>query len=447
MASVSSLGIGSGIDLNSVVSQLMAVERQPLDNLTQKKSDLTNQISAYGQVKSALSAFQSAASTLKLSSAFDMFTSASSDSDVATATASASSAAGSYDVTVTRLAQAKVDASANFAASTSTVSNAGSLTFTNGDGSTFSINVAAGATLENIRDAINNQTITKDGKTVTQDIATASIVNSGTSSNPQYNLVINSAGRGTDGAVTISSSNGALQSELNFTQRQAPVDAQLTVNGMTVTRSSNTVDDLVPGATLTLTKVGTATITVGRDADGIAAKVSTFVDAYNKLQSTITNLNKKGGTLEADNTVRSVLSNLQGVFNSAPAEGTSGFSDYRYLAQIGVSFQKDGTLALDKDALKKAISTNFDNVVKMFTDTDNGYAQRLYDKATDMVTTGGLLESRTTGMNSQIKSLNDRMDQVQAKLDSTEARLKKQYAAMDTTVASLKNISSYISSI
>ena len=218
------------------------------------------------------------------------------------------------------------------------------------------------------------------------------------------------------------------------------------INGLPITRSTNSVTDVVAGVTLNLAAADATkhvNLTVARDTDAVASKINDFISAYNKLSSTVTNLHQKGGTLEADNSATSVISQLQGVFNQ-PANITGG--SYSWLAQIGVSFQKDGTLALDKDAFSKAMNTDFKGVVSLFTDTTSGFAGRLYTAASNMLDTNGLLDSRISGLNTRINSLDDNIDRENVRLTSVETRLRKQYASLDSLLGTMKNTSNYLAS-
>lgn len=460
MAGITSAGIGSGLDINSLVTQLMRAERQPLDALNTKKSQTNQKISAFGQIKSAISSLQSALSSLKSGSAFDVFKAASSDSKIASATANSNAAAGAYDITVTKLAKSRVEGTTSglFDQSTDAISTTGTLTFTVGSKS-FSVNVTNTDTLESVRDTINSATYDDDANPATPDktqaLVQASVVNVGTSSSPDYKLIFTSTGKGSDGAVSIGGTSAAalglgdyvtsdpdLTSTLNTSLIQRENDTQATINGVNITRSSNTIDDVIAGATITLSSTGSTTIGVSRDTDAIAAKVNDFISAYNKLRSTITDLRKKGGTLEADSSALSVVSDLQSTFN-APANIAG--TNFKWLAEVGISFQKDGSLALDSTKFTDALKTDFAGVKSLFSDEAQGFATRIYDATTAMLNTDGLITSRTNGLNATLKSLDDRIDQMDARLTRTEARLRAQFSSLDSLLGTMKNTSNYLS--
>ncbi|TLS17599.1 MAG: flagellar cap protein [Betaproteobacteria bacterium] len=434
---ISSAGVGSGLDVASLITQLVQAERTNLTAMETKKETFNSQISAYGQIKSSLEAFKTAVGNLKLSSDFSVSKATSSNTDLLTATADSTAAAGTYDIKVTQLAQAGVQASASQASAKTAMGASGTFTLTAGDKS-FDITLESTDTLENIRDKINSAVLTGDDET--QELATATIVNTGNG----YKLVVASSERGTENAVSIDSN---LSTALGgFTATQTAQNSKFTVNGLEIERATNSVDDVIDGVTLNLVKADTTTsltLTVGKDTDAITTKVNAFISAYNSLASTISDLHKKGGTLEADNTATSVLYQLQSVFN-VPANIAG--SDVNYLAQVGISFKKDGTLALDSTAFTKALKNNGDAVTALFTDTEKGFAQRLYDSASDLLGTNGLVASRVSGLNSRISILDTNIDRETVRLDNYETRLRKQYSALDSLMGTLKNTSSYLSS-
>lgn len=460
MAGITSAGIGSGLDINSLITQMMTLERQPLNALNTKKSEANQKISAFGQIKSAVSSLQGTLSALKSSSAFNIFKASTSDSKVASATADSSAGTGTYDLVIGQLAKSRVEGTSSglFSQSDSAIGVSGNLSFS-ADGKTFSIDIDAGDTLEDVRDAINNK-VYDDGDSsttdTTQGLLQASVINVGTSTSPDYRLTFTSKGQGSDGAVTIggsaasalglgdyttsSATDSSSTAGTSLLQRES--DAQLTINGVSITRSSNTIDDVVAGTTIKLSTTGSTTLTVGRDTEAITSKVNDFVNAYNKLQSTVGDLRKKGGTLEADSSALSVISNLQSVYNtSANIAGNS----YKWLAEVGVSFKSDGTLSLDSSKFATALQNGFNSVSSLFTDETSGFATRLYDTASSMLNSDGLITSRTNGLNATIKSLDTRIDQMDARLTRTEARLRAQFSSLDSLLGTMKNTSNYLS--
>ncbi|MBK4738976.1 flagellar filament capping protein FliD [Noviherbaspirillum pedocola] len=387
---ISSVGIGSGLDVNSIVTQLMSVENQPLTLLQNKEATYQAQLSALGQVKSALSTFQSAAGSLSDPTQFAAVKATVGDSGVLTASASSSAAPGSYALEVTQLAQAQKLVSAG-QASTTTAIGAGTITFDFGTVSGGSLDASTGkytgasfassgsgsksvtidsthATLSGIRDAINAA-----GMGVT-----ASIVNDGSAA--PNRLVLTNSATGAASSMKISVSGDATLSSLlsqdpagsqAMQQTIAAQDAKFSIDGLAVTKPSNHVTDLIDGVTLDLTKTNAGsptTLSVARDTASATSAVQKFVDAYNTANKTLTSLQaydattKTTAALNGDSTVRSMQTRMRDVLSTAVRGGGA----YDRLADIGVTFQKDGTLAVDSTKLNAALTSNFNDVASLF---------------------------------------------------------------------------------
>jgi flagellar hook-associated protein 2 len=384
---ISSAGIGSGLNVDSIVTQLMALERRPLTALDTKEAKYQTQLTAYGSLKGALSSFQGAVAALASPAKFSAVTANLADTTVATATASSAAVAGSYTLEVKTLAQAHKLKSANFAATSTTVGS-GTLTIQFGkyelDGSfTLNPNKAAGTvTIDNsqqslagVRDAINAANVG----------ASASIINDGSGNR----LVIASKDSGLANALKITVADADLAntdnaglSQLaydastggttNLTPTVAAQDASVVIDGITITKASNTLTDAMQGVTLNLLKANTpatTTLTVARDTAGIQAAAQSFVKAYNDLNKTITDLskydaaNKRASTLTGDATVRSLQTQLRGVFNAALSTAGGGLTA---LPDIGITFQKDGTLKLDSAKLTTVLGDATKDVSTLF---------------------------------------------------------------------------------
>lgn len=429
---ITSSGIGSGIDVNSIVSQLMAIERQPLTVLDQKKADYNTQLSSYGILKSDLSGFQTAAAALKDSNTFAVFSATAADPTLLSATTSSTAIAGTHSITINALAKSQIQVSGTGFATTDTtpVGAVGDmLSFTSGT-NTFSVTLdSTNNSLVGLQNAINSSASNYG--------VTASILNNGTTNK----LVISANNSGLANSVTL---GGTLATSLASTTTQAATDASLNVDGVPITSTSNTVSNVLPGVTLTLQNIGTTNLSVTRDVSAITSKVTDFVNSYNKLVTAIGNDRMKGGPLEADSTALSIQDQLTGVINTTA--NIAGGS-YGYLAQVGVSIQKDGTMALDSTAFTSAISTNFNSVVSLFTDSSQGFASRLYDQSFNMLGSGGLLQNKTDGLNNRINDIQTQSDQLNSRLVLTQQRLQAEYSAMDSMVASMRQAATYLSSI
>lgn len=439
---ISSAGLGSNIDVNGLVSQLMAIERRPLDALDQKKSLLNNELSAYGRLKSALASLQSAIGGLKNPTDFQVFKATPADDTYFTATADSTALAGSHSISVTQLAQAQKLVSTAFADTGTTAVGTGTLTFSNGTDS-FSVTIdGSNNTLSGIANAINSATGNFG--------VSATILNDGSG----YRLVLSPKETGAANAITVAvtdtgdgnDTDNAGLSRLsyvtgaqNLTQTQAAQDAILTVDGLSgITSSSNSVSGVIQGVTLKLKAGGSSTLDVATDTAAITQKVNDFITAYNKLVSDMQDLHKKGGVLEARNTVLTIQSQILSVFNTAM--NIAGV-DYQYLSQLGISLQKDGRLALNGSDFQAALEKNLGGVVALFTDATQGFAQRLDAELGNLIQTGGVLDAATQGLNASISAIDQRKDQLQVRLDRMEQRLRAQFAALDALMGSMQQTS------
>lgn len=387
---IASTGIGSNLPIDSLISQLMQSEALPLTALAKKEASYQAKVSAFGSLSSALGTFQTALAALKSPSSFRTLTASSSDTSVLSAAASGKAAAGSYSMNVTKLAQAQSIASAGQASTTASIGAGGTttLTFQLGTitGGTLTDGTYAGASfaqsgeqatgtvtinsnnnsLQGIRDAINAANLG----------VTATIVNDG-SDNPNH-LVLTSTKTGANSSMKISvSGDAAIESLLaydpagtqNLKQNTVAQSAALTINGIAVSSPSNSINDALEGISFSLSKVGTSNLTISRNSSALETGVTGFVKAYNDLNQTLKNLTtfngvgKANGELLGDSTVQSIQAELRRTL-STTIDGLKG--DYLTLGQIGVSFQKDGALALDTSKLQTAISKNPDGVGALF---------------------------------------------------------------------------------
>lgn len=412
---ISSPGIGSGLDVNSLVSQLISVESQPLTLLKKKEATFQSQVSALGQVKSALSSFQSALGSLSKVSTFQAVKATAADTSVLSASADATAAPGSYAIQVSQLAQAQKLVTAGQASTTAPIGT-GTLTFdfgtisdvtdassgvtskafaSNGNGTKTVTIDSTHVSLSGIRDAINAASIG----------VTASIVNDG-SATPNRLVLTNTATGAANGMkITVSnpdtgsladlmSQDPATGGKQAMQQTIAAQDAKFTIDGLSISKPSNHVTDLIQGVSLDLSKTNTGTpttLTIARDTASVSAAVSKFVDAFNAVNKTLTASSsydassKTAAPLNGDSTVRSIQSRLRSMLSTS----VQGSGAYSRLADIGVSFQKDGTLAVDSTKLNKALASNFNDVASLFATTGNATDSALnYSGATDAAKPG-----------------------------------------------------------
>lgn len=391
---LSSPGIGSNLDINGIVSQLMSIEQQPLVSLSRKEATHQAKLSAIGNLKGALASFQTAVKALAESSKFQAVKVSAADATIASTSGSSAAKPGTYALEVTKLAQAQKLASAG-QASTSTAIGVGTITFDFGTISGGTFDSATGKytgasftssgigsktitidstnnSLAGIRDAINKGNIG----------VSASIVNDGGTS--PYRLVLTEATTGKTSSMKISvAGDAALGTLLNHDPAAAPAgqgfsetvtaqNAEFKVDGIAISKATNTVTDVIEGVALTLAKTNAGSptnITVTRDTASVTASVNQFVQAYNQINQTLTDLSsynattKQGAILNGDATVRTIQTQLRGILTTAVG-GDAGA--YTLLSQVGVAVQKNGTLALDSSKLQKAMDSNFSDIAGLF---------------------------------------------------------------------------------
>ncbi|HQS31598.1 MAG: flagellar filament capping protein FliD [Polaromonas sp. 39-63-203] len=470
MAVISSLGVGANLDLSGLLDKLAASESAPLVALQKQQTSYTAKLSAYGTLKNALSNFQAAASKLADATLFKGATVASSAADVLSASADSTAVAGSYAVSVTQLAQAQSLVSGGVASTTSAIGAGGATTVTIGfgtiagtlntttgtynAGATFTADAArppvsltidsTNNTLAGIRDAVNKTT----GIGVT-----ASIVNDGTTNR----LVLTSTMTGQKSSMRISVTGDAAVGSLlandpagtqNLKQTITATDAALTVNGIAVTSTTNTVASSVQGVTMTLAKIGSSTLTVSRDTASVESAVAAFVNAYNALQATASQLTKydlakkSGAALVGDSTLRSIQTGIRSALNTPQAGAL------KVLSSVGVSFQKDGTIAFDAAKLKTAFAGNREAVVELFAGAGGNAGMGTQVAALVETFTGssGKLSNATAGVNATLKSLDTRYAATEVSVGAKVARYRAQFTQLDMMMARMNATTSYLTS-
>jgi len=467
MSISSSTGIGSGIDINGIVKQLITAEGQPQFNaITRQETAANSRLSGLGSLKSALSSFQTAVQKLKDSNLFKATQAVSANPAIFTSTAGVGAVPGTHTVEVTQLAASQQSITSTEYANSGSVASVsgGTLNFTYPAGSAktaFSVTIGANATLANVRDAINGA--------AGNNGVTASIINvNHTSLGPLdplngttvSKLVLNSKDTGTVNGfsvgVTTADAAGTGLNVLNTATTAnystvAAADAMIKVDGLVATRSTNTISDVLPGVTLNLQSAAVGTVVnlgVTLDTTAISKTISDFVTAYNSLNTTTDSLGKYGGTasgatngaLLGDATLQNITSQLRQKTSNVV---TSATSNYNSLAMLGVSIDKTGVMSLDSTKLTTALTANLSAVSDVFASTD-GVATRLNTQLTQYLQSGGSLDSQQTSLNKQLTSFTAKRAAVQSRLDSLQASMLKQFTAMDTVVGQLKSTSTYL---
>ena len=440
---LSSPGIGSGLDVRSIVAQLMAVERQPILKLDVREAGLQAKISGFGQLQGAVSSFQSAMKGLSQASKFLVFDAITSKKEVLTAEASSSAANGVYSMEVKRIAENhRMAANTAYVDVTTAIgSNGDTMTLQVGSKS-FKVEIG-GKTLAQIRDAINSAA---DNTGVTASIITPDggnrLVLSADSTGSQQALTVSYSGTDPFGFQTL---NVDRDGDAAFTPTD--LDAVLTMEGLyTATRSNNTIQDVIQGVTLTLEGAGTVTVSVERDMGAAKKAVEEFVSSYNKLMAVINGLREEGLSKETA-TLANIQSQFRQVLNTPALSGSfTSLFDVGVKSNVEIGSQSDvqGDLVLDSDAFNKAIEKEMAGVVNLFTHEDEGFASRLVALADKFLKSDGPINARTNGLKAQVKQVGERRAQLERRMESVEIRLLKQFSALDSLLGSLQTTSNYL---
>lgn len=453
---ISSTGLGSNLNVEAIVQKLVAVERKPIDDLGVASDKIKTKISVFGKVQSALSALRDAAAKLTKPETWQSITAASSDATIVSATGGAGAAEGSYAMNVTRLAASQSLSSPMFKKDEKL--GGGTLTLElgewNADHSTFT--AKAGTTpktvtidpardsLGDIRDKINSA-----GAGVV-----ASLVNDVNGSR----LVIRSRETGADNGFRLTAapseppepgkpsladlSFGLAGQSSKMTEDMRAANAQLTVNGLSITSASNTIDSAIDGVTFNVMKTGTATVTASQDKDALKKVVTEFVTAYNSAVSLLRDNtkydadNKTAATLQGDSTAVGIQNRLRG----AIAAGTSLAGAFGHLSDIGMSMGVNGSITINDAKFTKALSQRADmKQLFMAIDKDNadnsGIAVKLRTMADQMLGMDGSLTTRTKGLQENLKSNGKRADAMEDRVAAYEKRIRNQYTVLDKTMS------------
>ncbi|OGS81068.1 MAG: hypothetical protein A2061_01350 [Gallionellales bacterium GWA2_59_43] len=445
---------GGNLDVATIVEQLMTIERRPLAALSTREASYQSKISAFGTVKSALSAFQTAAQSLSDLSNIPSNTAVLSNSTMFSASVTSAATIGSHSIEIGNLAQAQKLATAGQLDTTTAIGN-GTLTFdfgttdvggfTSGGAGTKTVTIdETNNTLQGIRDAINAANIG----------VTANIVNDGGAT--PYRLTLSANATGLSNTMQISVAGDTALSDLldydpngvmNMTQTATAQNASLIVDGVTVSKASNTVTDVIDGVTLTLLKPTTSqeSIEIKRDTTAFQAAVEGFAKAYSDVNKTITDLTaynattRKAAVLQGDSVIRSIQAQLRTILSTSVATGGA----LTTLSQIGLSSQKDGSLKVDTTKLTAAINNNFGDFSALLS-APQGYAYSFNQFVGKTLGFDGAFTGRTEGLTNSIRDLGKQRDAINTRLVNVEARYRRQFSALDGMLSSMNQTSSYL---
>jgi flagellar hook-associated protein 2 len=465
--SITSLGVGSGLDAESIITKLMAVESQPLTQLQQQESDLKTQLSSFGKIQSLTSDLNDASSALASTTLWTQTTATSSDTSYVTASSADGAATGNYSITVDHLATGQTVTSTALPSSNSTLSS-GTLSiqlgsYTGSPESAFvaktgssAVNITIGAgdtSLASIRDKINaaNAGVTAS---IVNDASGARLSIRSTATGLENGFRITATENVDDGnaATGLSALGFDALSASPMTRNQTAVNAQATINGIGVSSASNTLDNVADGLTLTLVKptTGAVNVSIGADTASIQSGIDGFVKAFNALASYIHDQtkydagSKTGGPLQGNSSAVGLQNQLRAILN----QSSSASSAYSSLSDIGIVMKEDGTLETKSSKMSDALG-NLTELRKLFSaDTgssaSSGFMVRYRDFTSHALDPDGSLSAVNDGINSRIKDVDKRMDSMNQRLSDTEARLRAQYTALDTQMSNMTGLSSYM---
>ena len=443
MTTITSLGIGSGLDLNGLLDQLNEAERGKLEPIVRQQEQQQAKISAYGQLQSALNDFQDAVAKVNDPKLYQSLSSNVSGEGVSAST-SAEATPGRYEVEVINAASAGSIASAALPNRDEPLVGAGGkivLAFgTNDSARTLDIALDDDSTLEGIRDTIN----ATEGAGVN-----ASIIFDGS----DYRLALSSKETGEAAAVNgmsiVDAEGDTLYAGDEDTVRGG-ADAVLNVNGIRITSPDNRIEGAIQGVTLNLepgTENQTSTVVVERNTRAVREAVTGFVDAFNELKSTIGSLtayNAESGTageLNGDSMVRTIESRMRSVLSGGVAGG-----EFATLNQVGIALQRDGTLQLDSDRLDELVTGEMDDLGDFFAgdNKDAGMAGQLNQTLSQMLASNGLVENTISGAENRVESLNERYARMERTIEATIARYRTQFGQLDAMIAQMNQTSDYL---
>ncbi|HJK98635.1 MAG TPA: flagellar filament capping protein FliD [Polyangiaceae bacterium LLY-WYZ-14_1] len=428
-------GLASGIDTASLVDQLVAVERLPINRLESQKRSIESQRSRFEQIRSQLDDLRSAVGALSTRDEVLSSRVTSGDEDAIVATSLGATNLGSFDVEVQALARAERTYSNAFAARDAAgLFGTGSFTIQVGSEDAVTIDVDGADTLESVISKIN-----ESGASIT-----AGLLFDGTS----YRVQIAGTKTGAANAITFSEAGTSLGLTAPGNQIQAAQDAVLTVDTFTITRPDNVVSGAIPGVSLELRDetAGPVEIRVERDGDTLRGNVQSFVDAYNKVAETInaefvfTGEARTEGSLAGDSTLRQIQSRLRSTAGQAVAGLNPAFST---LASVGIRVTSTGTLELDGAALDEALATDPEAVSQLFVGDGSGSVGIMaqLDEAVRQMTDPdtGLIGQRLDGFDDRVQDLDGQIERMELRVEGFEEDLRLEFAALEQLVSSLQS--------
>jgi flagellar hook-associated protein 2 len=453
---MSTISASSNLDVNGIVSQLMQIERRPLQSIQNTLSGIQTKLSAFGKLQSSLSAFQDAARALTRTDTWGAAKASSSDETAMTASAGSGAIPGGYSIEVSQLAQRQTIATGTYADGAAVVGggtlrirmgslDAAETTFSaDPERAEVSIAIAPGATLADVRNAINaagagvTASLVADGSGQRLMLRSAD-----TGAMQAFSIAADSDGSGGGGlsALAFDPAGGASPAA-SMVRTQSAQDALVTVNGLQVSAKGNRLEGVVENVSIELKRVTTAPveITVASDAASLRGSLDAFVKAYNEVNRQIADqtrydpATKIAGPLQGNQTALRMQQQLREILRS-----TAGTGSPNSLNALGIELQRDGSLAITGIKLDAALASP--GTVKSFfaatgaTPQDAGLAQRLITKLGDLLSGDGALPGATDSLKSRQRSAEQQQERINSRLTDIEKRLVRQYTALDANLS------------
>ncbi len=426
-------GLATGMDTESIISELMKIERFPIDRLEKDQAYYNNRLNAFSELDGKLKGFLAKAEAIDTRLELNSPTLKSSSEEFVAATADSNSQLGSYQLTVIDLAQQQKDVSQGYADKTAATFGTGTLDLTVAGASTSLTIDATNNSLEGISKAINDADLG----------VSAAIINDGTAGSP-YRLVL--TGENVSNAFSLDASglSGGTDDNPTMSNTQTAHQAHILLDGIDIYSDSNTVNSAVPGLSFELLKAdsqATTTLNVSVDNEATTGKIKDFVSAYNEIITFIADQKESGWG--NDSAFRSVKSHLQNIL----ADQQSGGGVFTSLSQIGFETQRDGTISLNNTKLSSALTDEYDSVLGLFSGVDGGegistkFATYL-ENLTDSV--DGLYVGRKETTEKNSRRIDQQISNMEARLEQKEKTLRAQFSAMENLVSGLNAQGGYL---
>lgn len=428
-------GLATGLDTNSLISQLMQAERKPIERLQRDRSFLRTRLTAFTDFDKRLKDLLTKAEGLNSAKKLVANKATAASEEFFKVSASATAMQGSYNINVVSLARREKEVSQGFADVAAKEFGTGTLSLQVGGGAAVEVPIdGENNSLGGIRDAINEAGVG----------VKAAIINDGDAANP-FRLVITADDAGTAVGISANLSGGTYANPL-FTQTQEGTRAHIQVDGIDIYRTSNTITEAIPGVTIDLLKEhgepsATTGLQVDLDVDAVDKKLREFVTAYNEIVSFVAK--QKDASWGRDVGLQAPLRNLRGMVSAA----IGGDNSFQALTQLGMETQKDGTLKVDGTKLKDSIRNDLDGVIGLFAGTGgvDGLAKKFADYlkgATD--TSTGILAGRKTVTDNSVRRIDQQIERQESRLAQREKTMRAQFTAMEGLVSTLGATGSYL---